>query len=169
MGLYLPNPYGVRAFIVSDESATKDIKEANMFYRRLRRYPGKEEELKRSIIDAIYKTENALQEFREVFGFVEPTPQGNHHETEKEKEEALKVFRESMKPKGIRRKLKWILSDRKEAKKLSLMLEYARLDLSHRVIWMQTALDRLDNSPSSMPIKSASTKLPSSVPPDQRD
>ncbi|RSL50410.1 hypothetical protein CEP54_011962 [Fusarium duplospermum] len=163
-----------QAFIRIDKRATEDIKEAYIFHRKLMKCGEREGEVIFRAMKAIYETEEALQAFRGVFGFVEPprdTP-------EEEEEKALKAFRESIMPKGIRRKLKWILSDRRAARSLALPLQYAQLNLSRRVDHVRSALEKLANSgydeegwnlPSSMPPKPASTKPASSVPPAERD
>ncbi|RSM01294.1 hypothetical protein CDV31_011424 [Fusarium ambrosium] len=160
MGLGLLNTENdAQAFIMIDINATADINDAKMFYKRLTIY--REDKLLRSYKKAIDETEKALQVFRGVFGL------------------ALEVFRQGIKPKGIRRKLKWVLSDRRAARSLALPLQYAQSNLSRRTNWMLRASDRWIDPPfydeeegelpSSMPPKSASTKLASSVPPNQRD
>ncbi|RMJ07886.1 hypothetical protein CDV36_012501 [Fusarium kuroshium] len=157
--------YDAEAFLSIDRAATLDIHEAERFYKRYMKH--REDQLLRDYKKAMDKTGKALQEFRGVFGFVDP-PYGKG----KERAQALELF----KPQGIRMKLKWVLGGRRAADGLALALKYEQSNLCRQAGWLMTTLDRVPfydeeegELPSSMPPKSASTKLASSVPPDQLD
>ncbi|RSL50408.1 hypothetical protein CEP54_011946 [Fusarium duplospermum] len=117
-----------QAFLMLESSVADDIKAAQRFLWQLERYVGQEEELKVDVRHSIRKTREAMEAFHGRLARVE------------------------------KRKLKWILRDRRAARSLLLPLQSEQSNLSRRIDWMRSALDKLANSP-----KEEEGELPSSM------
>ncbi|RSL68886.1 hypothetical protein CEP53_002448 [Fusarium sp. AF-6] len=120
-----------QAFMMIGANVQADIDDGYMFHRQLMKHTDKEEELKICAMRAIRNTEKAMT-----------------------------IFRERLTHAGKRENLKWILSDRRHARSLLQPLQSAKSNLSRRIDWMRSALDRLADSPGE-----EEWDLPSSMPP----
>ncbi|KAH7270921.1 hypothetical protein B0J15DRAFT_575808 [Fusarium solani] len=105
------------AFVMLESNVADNINDAYLFHGKLMRYPGKEEQLKERAMVAIRKTERAMHK--------------SHHRLKRE---------------GIRKKLKFVISDRRAARSLLRPLQSAQPSLSRRIDWMRSALEALTNS-----------------------
>ncbi|KAJ4310311.1 hypothetical protein N0V84_011028 [Fusarium piperis] len=106
-----------QAFLMIAGNVEDDIDDAYMFHNKLMRFVGKEKRLKERALVAIRKTEDAL-----------------------------KIFRDRLKLEGDRGRLKFALSNRRAARSLLDPLRSAQSNLSKRIEWMQSALDKLADS-----------------------
>ncbi|RSM05204.1 hypothetical protein CEP52_006409 [Fusarium oligoseptatum] len=117
-----------QAFLMLERNVANDIVDAQTFLSKLERYVGQEEDLKVAVRISIRETKEAMEKFHERLEDVE------------------------------KRKLKWIVRNRKFARSLLDPLQSAQSALSKRVDRMRDALETLANSP-----KEEKGELPSSM------